>query len=132
ATELPTLSQNFATPETPPSTLKELIDIIAAHGDNNLPMLRSTTVKLSEFMNKAVGELSIDVLADVRSPFSDYLKQRRYAANTVRTYRQNTQRLVRWAEQLGWVSGKESVEAAWKPFLDALAGVPRANTSIIF
>jgi hypothetical protein len=83
-------------------------------------------------MNKAVGELSIDVLADVRSPFSDYLKQRRYAANTIRTYRQNTQRLVRWAEQLGWVSAKQSVEAAWKPFLDALAGVPRANTSIIF
>ena len=34
-----------------------------------------------------------------------------------RTYRQNTQRLIRWAGRSGWVSNKASVEAAWRPFL---------------
>ena len=132
AVEVPILSQNFATPVTPPTTLKELLDIIVARGDANLAMLRTTAVRLSEFMEKPFEDLSIDVLVDVRSQFSDYLKQRRYATNSIRTYRQNTQRLVRWAEQLGWVSGKQSVEAAWKPFLDALAGNPRGYSCIIY
>ena len=132
ATQLPLPSENFADPGTPPKTLKELLDIIAARGDKNFAMLRTTTVRLSEFMDKPTAELSIDVLVDVRSGFSDYLKQRHYKANSIRTYRQNTQRLVRWAEQLGWVSGKQSVEDSWKPFLDALAGNPRAYTCIIF
>lgn len=132
ALEVPALSQNFVTPTKPPATLKELLDIIVARGDKNLAMLRTTVVRLSEFMDKASSELAIDVLVDVRSRFSDYLKERRYAYNSIRTYRQNTQRLVRWAEQLGWVSGKQSVEEAWKPFLQALAGNPRAYTCIIF
>jgi hypothetical protein len=132
AVEAPTLSQNFATPATPPATLKQLLDIIAGRGDKNFAMLRTTAVRLSEFMEKPFEDLSIDVLVDVRSQFSDYLKQRRYATNSIRTYRQNTQRLVRWAEQLGWVSCKQSVEAAWKPFLDALAGNPRGYTCVIF
>ena len=132
ATQLPLLSENFAVPETPPTSLKELLDIIADRGDKNLAMLRTTGVRLSEFLDQAIGEVSIEVLVDVRSPFSDYLRKRRYADNSIRTYRQNTQRLVRWAEQLGWVSGKQSVEEAWRPFLDALAGNPRAYTTIIF
>lgn len=132
ATQLPLPSENFADPGTPPKTLKELLDIIATRGDKNFAMLRTTTVRLSEFMDKPTAELSIDELVDVRSGFSDYLKQRHYKANSIRTYRQNTQRLVRWAEQLGWVSGKQSVEDSWKPFLDALAGNPRAYTCIIF
>jgi hypothetical protein len=132
AKQLPLPSENCAVPGTPPTTLKKLLDIIAARGDENLAMLRTTAVRLSEFMDKSIGELSIDALVDVRSPFSDYLKQRRYKANTVRTYRQNTRRLVRWAVQLGWVSSKQSVEEAWKPLLDALAGNPRAYTCIIF
>jgi len=108
------------------------MDIIAVRGDKNLAMLRTAASKLSEFMDKSIGDLSIDVLIDVRSAFSDYLKERRYALNTIRTYRQNTQRLVRWAVELGWVSGKQSVEEAWKPFLDALAGNPRAYTCIVY
>ena len=128
----PNSSENFTAPSTPPSTLKELLDIIAARGDKNIAMLRSAAVRLSEFTDKPIAELAIDVLVDVRSKFSDYLKQRRYKPNSIRTYRQNTQRLVRWAEQLGWVSGKQSVEAAWKPILDALAGNPRAYTTVIF
>jgi hypothetical protein len=132
ATKLPQSSENFACQDTPPTTLKELLDIIAARGDKNLPMLRTTAVRLSEFLDKAIGEVPLEVLVDVRSPFSDYLRQRRYADNSIRTYRQNTQRLMRWAEQLGWVSGKQSVEEAWTPFLDALAGNPRAYSGIIF
>ena len=132
AKQLPLPSENCAVPGTPPTTLKKLLDIIAARGDENLAMLRTTAVRLSEFMDKPTAELSIDVLVDVRSRFSDYLKQRHYKANSIRTYRQNTQRLVRWAEHLGWVSGKQSVEDSWKPFLDALAGNPRAYTCIIF
>jgi hypothetical protein len=132
ATQVLDLSQSFAVPETPPTTLKELLDIIATLGDRNLAMLRTTAARLSEFMDKSIGELSIDVLVDVRSPFSDYLKTRRYALNSIRTYRQNIQRLIRWAEQLGWDSGKQSLEDAWRPFLEALAGNPRAYTRIIF
>jgi len=52
--------------------LKDLVDIIAVRGDKNLAMLRHTAVKLSEFLDKPIGEISIDVLVDVRSPFSDY------------------------------------------------------------
>ena len=125
-------SEIFAAPGTPPATLKELVDIIAARGDKNLAMLRHTAVKLSEFLDKAIGEISIDLLVDVRSPFSDFLRMRKYADNSIRTYRQNTQRLIRWAEQLGWVSGKQSIEEAWKPFLDALAGDPRAYSCIVY
>ena len=132
ACPLPNTSENFTQPSTPPSTVQELLDIIVTHGDKNLPMLRTTSVRLSEFLDTPVTELTIDVLVDVRSKFSDYLSQRRYKQNSIRTYRQNTQRLIRWAEQLGWVSNKASVEAAWRPFLDALAGNPRAYTTVIY
>ena len=125
ATQLPLPSENFADPGTPPKTLKELLDIIAARGDKNFAMLRTTTVRLSEFMDKPTAELSIDELVDVRSGFSDYLKQRHYKANSIRTYRQNTQRLVKWAEQLGWVSGKQSVEE----LLEAFSGRTRGQSS---
>ena len=47
ATQLPLPSENFAVPEAPPTTLKELLDIIAARGDKNLAMLRTTAVRLS-------------------------------------------------------------------------------------
>jgi hypothetical protein len=132
AVQPPLSSDNVALPKAPPTTLKDLVDIIAVRGDKNLAMLRHTAVKLSEFLDKPIGEISIDVLVDVRSPFSDYLRQRKYADNSIRTYRQNTQRLVRWAEQLGWVSGKQSIEEAWRPFLDALAGDPRAYSCVIY
>jgi len=55
-TQHPLLSENFAGPDRPPTTLKELLDIIAARGDKNLAMRRSTTVRLSEFMEKTIGE----------------------------------------------------------------------------
>ena len=87
ATKLPQSSENFACQDTPPTTLKELLDIIAARGDKNLPMLRTTAVRLSEFLDKAIREVPLEVLVDVRSPFSDYLRQRRYADNSIRTYR---------------------------------------------
>jgi hypothetical protein len=132
ATPLLISSEDFTGSKTPPTTLKELLDIVGERGDKNFAMLRTTAVRLSEFMDKSIGELSINALVDVRSTFSNYLKQRHYAPNSIRTYRQNTQRLLHWAEQLGWVSDIQSVEDAWKPFLDALAGNPRGYACIIF
>ena len=57
--------------------MQELLDIIVTHGNKNLPMLRTTSHRLSEFLDTPVTELTIDVLVDVRSKFSDYLSQRR-------------------------------------------------------
>jgi hypothetical protein len=128
---LPAPSQPVAESAAQLSTLQDLLDIIRNCGDKNLPMLRTTAVRLSEFKNQSIGQLSIEALVDIRLHFKAYLKERRYTDNSVRTYVQNAQRLLRRAEELGWVSEKLSVEEAWKPFFAALEGKPRAYKKVI-
>jgi hypothetical protein len=94
-------------------------------------MLRTTAVRLSEFLVQPIDQLDIEALVDVRPKFSAYLRERRYSVNSIRTYCQNSQRLLRWAEELGWVSRKQSVEETWAPVIEAFKGNRRKYTSII-
>jgi hypothetical protein len=131
ASTLPLASSSVAPEATQLTTIKDLLYIVASKGDKNTPMLRTTAMRLSEFLNQPLSELPIDALVDVRIAFKIYLKDRRYSATSIRTYCHLTVRLLRWAEELGWVSSKQSVEEAWTPLLAALTGNPRSHTGAI-
>jgi integrase len=78
-----------------------------------------------------MDQLPIDALLDVSGEFAMYLKQRRYSANSVRTYCQNARLLYRRAEELGWLSSNQAAAEAWRPVLQALKTVPRSPKSLV-
>lgn len=51
-------------------------------------MLRTTVVKLSEFYAQPANDILLDLLPDDKESFRDYLKQHRYAKNSIRSYYQ--------------------------------------------
>lgn len=65
----PFSTQFVAGSATPPSTIKELLDIVRLQGKKNIPMLRTTAARLSEYLGKPLVELDIEVLVDVREYF---------------------------------------------------------------
>lgn len=125
------ISCSVAASLTSNSTLLDLLDIVRHLGDKNLPMLRSTVARISEFKNDSADHLAIDVLVDLPIPFRAYLKERRYSQNSIRTYCQNSQRLLRWAKERGWESSKKSIEQLWQPIVSALNGYSRSCKQII-
>lgn len=67
-------------------------------------------------------------MLDVGPAFAECLKQGRYSANSIRSYRQNAGRLLHRAEMLGWGAATPAVLEGWRPILAAfkkIRGAPR-------
>jgi integrase len=115
------------------STVEDLMNAIdfSEYGPRAASMLRTTAVHLSEFAAIPLSKLPIAFLEDVSPSFALYLKGRRYAANSIRTYCQYARVLHRHAIQLGWSTERKAIIEAWAPVVKAIERFPRATMGIV-
>jgi hypothetical protein len=84
-----------------------------------VPMLRTTAGHVSTFLNTPLDRLSIAALVEVDAlRFRNYLRERRYKRDSVRSYSNFLAILRRTAQELGWK--QPEVPEEWKPILRAM------------
>ena len=101
-------------------SLQDLLNALQDLRRAEYPMLRSTAVKLSEFYARPADEISLDLLPEDRETFRDYLKEHRYARNSVRSYTNYLNILISRATDLGWEAGAPATPAAWSSLLSTV------------
>lgn len=99
------------------TSVRDLLEALKEQPPAEYPMLRSTAAKLSEFYARTADEISLGVLLEDLESFRDYLRQQRYARNSVRSYCNYVNILVSKAKDLGWVASAPSTPAPWLPLL---------------
>jgi hypothetical protein len=86
----------------PPATLDDLLRVWEQEPPRELPVLKTTCSLLSEYLEASIEEIRLDWLSEMRGGFRAFLLGRRYRENSVRTYVNHVQILLRSAGQYGW------------------------------
>lgn len=100
-----------------PTTLRDLLDILAQKPPRALPMLRATSSLLAAYLDKTVEQISLDSVNDTRDGFRPYLEGRKYKENSVRTYVNHTKILLSSARDFGWTPTR-TVPEEWRGVLE--------------
>ncbi len=85
-------------------TLKDLLQMLQQHPASSQPMLRTTCSLLTVYLEKPPDQISIDLVNDTRNGFRHFLKSRKYAENSIRTYVNFARFLLNCAKECGWKS----------------------------
>lgn len=96
----------------PPITISDLLDRLSLCPTRSLPMLRTTCSLLASYLNHAPAEILLDTISETRNGFRPFLEQRKYAPNSIRTYVNHVNILLKSAETLGWRLD-DRVPTAW-------------------
>jgi integrase len=104
-----------------PIYLQDLLNALQDQPSAEYPMLRSTAVKLSEFYARPADEILLDLLPEDREAFRVYLKQHRYARNSVRSYTNYLNILISRAMDQGWEASALAIPAAWSSLVTTVA-----------
>jgi integrase len=111
------LGTEIATTQMPIESLGDLLVALHALGDGGqVPMLRSTAVKLEEFLGKPSSEITLQIMEDCREDFSDFLTARKYERNSVRSYLNYLRILVCKTKELGYTAVRP-IAPAWEELL---------------
>jgi hypothetical protein len=89
-------------------------------GSHLVRMLGTTTARLVDYLREPPGKITIRGLVEVRPGFKEYLKQRRYERNSIRTYCNNVRIFLQRARELGWVGSPPALLAAWRTIRQAV------------
>jgi integrase len=106
-------SDKNAIMDRPPETLEDLLDRLTPLSPKTLPMLRTTAAHIGKFLNRQLKEITVDSLPAERDAFLQFLRSRKYAANSVKTYGNHLRILLQHARDFGWMPNK-SVPEAWR------------------
>jgi len=101
-------------------TLQDLLDSIAATDQQQsglLAMLQSTAVHLCTYLKQPPDKIAIEALGTALEGFRSYLRGRRFKRNSVRSYMNYAQLLLRKARNLGWSEPSVGVIEAWQKIL---------------
>jgi hypothetical protein len=99
-------------------TLQDLMDALAAVVPPEPPMLRTSAAHFSDFVGVPPEEIDIATLVDRKEAFREYLKERKYQKNSIRTFVNFTGVLVRKAEEFGWKRPAAIVPECWQQIYD--------------
>src|SRR5215469_3439829 len=107
------------------TTLQDLHVAIASHEtDKQLRgMLDSTMAHIALCLGHPPHEINIQRLLDVRTELQAHLKKSSPKRNTVRSYTNFLNILVKKARQLGWSECSSEVVTIWEPIRKAVARV---------
>jgi integrase len=114
-----------------PVTLKDLLLLIAQQDEPNRAMLASTSAKFLEFIGRTAETTSIDELKTEMGPFLEHLRSGKYKPNSVKSYRNFVNILIKSAVTAGWSPRPFQVPAVWKPMWDAV-GVTHSRKVLRF
>jgi hypothetical protein len=103
-------------------TVVELLDAVQEHAPH-LPvsMLRTTATHLADCLKVPIERLKIADLVRVGPEFRQYLEQRRFKRNSVRSYSNFLHILLQTAKNLGCQFNDFDVPEPWKEIMDRLA-----------
>ena len=117
----PTLFDSVPETLTPSRTLQELLAAIQQHKPLlPIPMLQSTSRHIANLLNISVEDITLDALVDIGPDFRDYLRERRYKRNSVRSYSNFLSLIVRTAREFGWEPQGPYIPDAWKAIVGAM------------
>jgi integrase len=111
AADLRISSAEDAIQSQPPATLKDILDRLAAQPTKRMPMLRHTAAQVAAFLNRQPQEILIDSLQAERDSFLRFLRSRKYAKNSVKTYGNHVRILLGKARDHGWKPSKAVTES---------------------
>lgn len=129
AAPLPGIAQKSTVRPRKLASLQDLLDALEENQPHHIAMLRSTASKLAEFYDKPCAEISIELVEAERDEFRDYLRGKRYAPNSVKSYSNYASNLARFARQYGWTSSPDMIPAEWLPLIPAIR---RAGSQRLF
>lgn len=94
------------------NTLNDLLNILEEHHPRSLPMLLSTSSKLSEYLEKPAEKILLDSVYESRDEFRPFLARSKYKENSIRSYVNYLRILLNSAREMGW-KPNETVSEAW-------------------
>jgi integrase len=99
-------------------TLQDLVDRL--RDDRNAKMFRSAANKFAEYQSQACNEVHINALESDCGEFRDFLRERKYAKNSVRSYSNYISMLLNAARTLGWTPTVAPILPSWEPVAKAM------------
>ena len=111
-----------------PVTLGELLQLVNRRNGTNEGMMHSAAARFLEFLQSTPQETTIDTLYARKESFISWLKDGKYQPASVKSYRNYLNRLLRHAEEAGWVHPTVILSPAWQSIADLM---PRASASQI-
>jgi integrase len=120
----------FSPPAAEPASISariSLLDLLQAIEKDNFyskyyGMLQSTAKRICDFVNLPLEKIDTETLPDLlqRPGFNRDLTRRHYKLNARRSYLNYIRILIVCAKELGWISSRTALCAAWKEILDAI------------
>lgn len=96
-------------------TLQDLVNRL--RDDPTSGMLRSAANKFAEYKGKPCDEVRIETLDSERADFREFLRERGYSKNSVRSYSNYVNMLVGSASRLGWGPTIAQIPPSWDPIV---------------
>lgn len=116
-----------------PETLKDLLEQIEnVFPHEPLGMLKATAGHFADFVGVPIGDLTVDSIDPSGYAFSRHLTTKRYKDNSIHSYRNYYQRLLKLAMELGWAPKPSVAEIAWKSVLGGIKLPPGCNGVVQF
>jgi Phage integrase SAM-like domain len=88
--------------ESVPTTLAGLLAIWAQNQPREAAMLGTTCMRLADYHNLSLNNLTIDAVDLKRNGFRAFLRHRKYRENSIRTYVNHVRILIDHAKAAGW------------------------------
>lgn len=111
--------ENSPSPHIAPVELQSLQDLLEMINScetarsQQLRMLRSTGAHLSQYLGRPLASIDLCTLPEAINGFKAYLKGRRLARNSIRSYIYQYQLLLRKARDFGWKPDPTEIENEW-------------------
>jgi hypothetical protein len=100
--------------EQSPRSLDELLVIIGKEPTQYSAMLHTVARKFVEFTGKQPSEIPISDIATQKRAFAVHLRDGKYKAASIKSYRNYLNMLVRRAEAAGWDHAEEALRTEWE------------------
>lgn len=113
ASDVRSISGNDALQSCCLNTVGELLDKLRENPPAEFPVLKSTCVRLADYLSTQLDQMSLDMVKEKKDGFRDYLAGRKHKEGAIKSYVNHARILLRHAESLGWKPG-ETIPTAWK------------------
>ena len=120
ACELPATSLSRSVLPEPPITVDDLLKIWQLDPPREIAVLKTTCSLLADYHNEQLDRLLLDDVNEMRAGFRSFLFGRRYKENSIRTFVNHLQILLKSAHRLGW-EANDHLSESWQGIVEKAA-----------